>query len=451
MNSVLLVGDSDFTASVVAQVRGLDALTVTLATTVQQATDLMAELIPDVVISQACQLVEGSVFKTFNQERHSVYFIIIEETDLLSREAEQSFKSEEPRNTKGSDAQANCLVDIQLEKTASALESGADAYLWLPSVYPSDNVAILGIGADNWASASVAENRAQAYAQSVKANIETNVEQNVEPETNTNKSNAVEAAFTLEADFNTVLSVREAQKAASKADSSSGGPDQASADVNESAIAEPSEANSIVWFRQNQRRLIQAHIQIGLNCAQRYRDLSRINDWLSAVALVDALTQLSNRRAFDMELPRQIKMARSKNMPLSLMVLDIDYFKSVNDCYGHLVGDEVLKMLAKRLLTNMRFYDTPFRYGGEEFVITLSNTDLKEGESIAERLRQSIAQNPFELDHIIKGINPLELSVSIGITDLRPEDDASGRSFLNRADQNLLTAKSTGRNRIVID
>ena len=113
-------------------------------------------------------------------------------------------------------------------------------------------------------------------------------------------------------------------------------------------------------FRKSQQRLIQAHIHIGLNRAQRYRDLARINDWLSAVALVDALTQLSNRRAFDMELPRQVKVARAKSKPLSLMVIDIDYFKSVNDRHGHLVGDDVLKQLAKRFLNNMRFLRCAF-------------------------------------------------------------------------------------------
>ena len=205
----------------------------------------------------------------------------------------------------------------------------------------------------------------------------------------------------------------------------------------------------LISFRKSQQRLIQAHIHIGLNRAQRYRDLSRINDWLSAVALVDALTQLSNRRAFDIEFPRQVKVAQAKSKPLSLMVIDIDYFKSVNDCHGHLVGDDVLKQLAKRLLNNMRFYDAPFRYGGEEFVVTLSNTELEEASMIANRLRQSIERTPFELDMLADDMKALDITVSIGLTQLKDADDDSGASFLHRADQNLLKAKAGGRNRVV--
>ena len=205
----------------------------------------------------------------------------------------------------------------------------------------------------------------------------------------------------------------------------------------------------LMSFRKSQQRLIQAHIHIGLNRAQRYRDLSRINDWLSAVALVDALTQLSNRRAFDMELPRQVRVARAKDKPLSIMVIDIDNFKSVNDCHGHLVGDDVLKQLAKRLLNNMRFYDAPFRYGGEEFVVTLSNTGMEEASMIAKRLRQSIERSPFELDMLADDMKSLDITVSIGLTQLEATDDSSGASFLHRADQNLLKAKAAGRNQVI--
>ncbi|NER83593.1 MAG: diguanylate cyclase, partial [Leptolyngbya sp. SIO1D8] len=121
-------------------------------------------------------------------------------------------------------------------------------------------------------------------------------------------------------------------------------------------------------------RLIQAHIRIAMRRIQAYGELSQTNDLLSAIALVDPLTQLGNRRAFDWELPRQIEAAREQPHPLSLLVLDIDYFKRVNDKHGHLVGDQVLRMFAERLRHHMRFYETPFRYGGEEFVVLLQNT-----------------------------------------------------------------------------
>jgi two-component system cell cycle response regulator len=193
-------------------------------------------------------------------------------------------------------------------------------------------------------------------------------------------------------------------------------------------------------------RLLQAQVKLGLQRSQIYRDLARTNDWLSAIALVDALTQLNNRHAFDLDLPRQIKNARAKGLALCLIVLDIDYFKSINDTYGHLVGDAVLQLLSERLRNNMRFYDTPFRYGGEEFVVILSDTDLDEAAVIGNRLCKTIAARPFELEASLS----LQISVSIGIAGLTPTDDERGRSLLHRADQNLLRAKAEGRNRVVI-
>lgn len=106
----------------------------------------------------------------------------------------------------------------------------------------------------------------------------------------------------------------------------------------------------------------------------------------------------------------------------------------------------------------MRFYDMPFRYGGEEFVITLSNTDLIEAQGIADRLRESIACQPFQLTQSIDPAggepsetknNQINITVSIGLTELHREDDGKGLSFLHRADQNLLQAKAIGRNRVV--
>ncbi|MEL7053343.1 MAG: GGDEF domain-containing protein, partial [Cyanobacteria bacterium J06588_5] len=158
---------------------------------------------------------------------------------------------------------------------------------------------------------------------------------------------------------------------------------------------------------------------------------------------------LNNRRAFDLELPNQIQLARTKGTALSLMVLDIDHFKSVNDRFGHLVGDDMLKQLANRLLTNMRFYDTPFRYGGEEFVVILANTELTEGLGIANRIRETIAQEPFELTHPVNEVKRLDMTLSVGITQLHSDDDSQGRSFVGRADHNLLAAKAAGRNQVV--
>lgn len=193
-------------------------------------------------------------------------------------------------------------------------------------------------------------------------------------------------------------------------------------------------------------RIMQAHIRAGLQRVQAYRDLSQTNDLLSAIALSDALTELGNRRALDWELPREIQAARKLDQPLSLLILDIDFFKSVNDRHGHLVGDQVLQMVAERLRHNMRFYETPFRYGGEEFVILLKNTGIEEAERVGERLRQLMDNNPFVIDAELD----LPLTVSIGVATLQPNDDEEGITLLGRADSNLLQAKSSGRNRVVV-
>ena len=198
---------------------------------------------------------------------------------------------------------------------------------------------------------------------------------------------------------------------------------------------------------KNLNRLLQAHIRTAFRRNQAYRELSQANDLLSAIALVDPLTQLGNRRAFDWELPRQIQVTREQNHPLSLLVLDIDFFKQVNDDHGHLVGDQVLRMFADRLRHHMRFYETPFRYGGEEFVVLLQNTSAQETENLAERLRRLIHDTPFVISQTLD----LPLTVSIGAATLASSDDAKGQDLIRRADDNLLRAKRTGRNRVVTE
>jgi two-component system cell cycle response regulator len=173
----------------------------------------------------------------------------------------------------------------------------------------------------------------------------------------------------------------------------------------------------------------------------------RTNDLLSAIALSDPLTELNNRRAFEWELPRQIQNARNRNMPISLIMLDVDYFKTINDTYGHLVGDRALQLFSARLRHNLRFYDTPFRYGGEEFVLILSDTGSQEATLIAHRICQLISQQAFAINETLD----LNLTVSAGAASLRANDDTRGMSLLHRADQNLLKAKSQGRNRVVSD
>jgi two-component system, cell cycle response regulator len=196
-----------------------------------------------------------------------------------------------------------------------------------------------------------------------------------------------------------------------------------------------------------QDRLLRSHILAGLRSVRNHRELMRTNDILSAIALSDPLTELNNRRALDWELPRQIQNARARSEALSLVMLDVDYFKRINDTYGHPVGDRALQLVSSRLRHNLRFRDTPFRYGGEEFVIILSNTDPSEAALVSRRLCRLISEQPFKIDSDLD----LAITISAGTATLRITDDSRGASLLKRADNNLLKAKADGRNRVVGD
>ncbi len=196
---------------------------------------------------------------------------------------------------------------------------------------------------------------------------------------------------------------------------------------------------------QGWHRLLLAQLTVGLRKAQKYRDLIRTNDLLSSLALADSLTELSNRRAFEWDLPKQIAKARANGNPLSLIIMDVDYFKKVNDTHGHLVGDLLLQLLCTRLRHNLRFQDTPFRYGGEEFVIILSNTSSDEAMVVARRLNRIVGEQPFAINNKLA----INITISLGTDCLRAEDDEKGVSLLYRADRYLLQAKSSGRNCVI--
>lgn len=214
-------------------------------------------------------------------------------------------------------------------------------------------------------------------------------------------------------------------------------------------------ADAYVWLPQEERttpgqlppshRLLLAQIQVGLRKVKKYRDLMQTNNQLSALALVDTLTQVNNRRALELDLPRQIRSSRTHVTPLSLIILDVDYFKAVNDTYGHLVGDRILQLLCARLQHNLRFQDTAFRYGGEEFVILLRNTDCQEALFVSRRLNSLIGEQPFVIDNTLA----INVTISLGVASLRQSDDAQGVNLLERADQYLLQAKAAGRNRVI--
>ena len=128
-------------------------------------------------------------------------------------------------------------------------------------------------------------------------------------------------------------------------------------------------------------------------------------------------------------------------------MLDVDHFKLVNDNYGHLVGDRALQILVARLRNQLRIQDGFFRYGGEEFVIILPNTETATAMDIAERLRRLVDKQSF----IVQPKQRLHITISLGVSTLNLTDDEKGTSLLRCADQNLLKAKSAGRNKVIAE
>jgi two-component system, cell cycle response regulator len=179
---------------------------------------------------------------------------------------------------------------------------------------------------------------------------------------------------------------------------------------------------------------------------RRYTDHLRDNVQNSIeMAITDALTGLHNRRYMESHLATLAEQAATRGKPLALMILDIDYFKSINDNYGHDAGDDVLREFAVRVRKSIRGIDLACRYGGEEFVIVMPETDLHVAGMVAERLRRSIAGEPFAIH---KGTKRIEVTISIGLTTLAQKGEAVG-DVLKRADTAMYRAKHDGRNRVV--
>ncbi len=181
---------------------------------------------------------------------------------------------------------------------------------------------------------------------------------------------------------------------------------------------------------------------------KRYVDQLRSSFQVSLeMAVTDQLTGLYNRRYLASHLSAMFDRAYWTGRPLSVMVIDIDHFKSVNDTHGHDVGDRVLKEFADRIANSIRGIDLACRYGGEEFLIAMPDTDLAFASVVAERLRQEVATAKFQLN---SGRDELAVTVSIGLasTENGPDED-SAQKLIKRADEALYEAKNGGRNRVI--
>jgi two-component system cell cycle response regulator len=181
---------------------------------------------------------------------------------------------------------------------------------------------------------------------------------------------------------------------------------------------------------------------------KRYTERLRDNVQMSIeMAITDALTGLFNRRYMESHLATLVEQAASRGKPLALLVLDIDYFKAINDGHGHDAGDEVLREFSLRIRKSIRNIDLACRYGGEEFVIVMPETDLAVATMVAERIRRRIATEPFAIQ---QGGRNLEVTISIGIAAIGAAGDTAA-AVLKRADTALYRAKRDGRNRVVPD
>lgn len=188
--------------------------------------------------------------------------------------------------------------------------------------------------------------------------------------------------------------------------------------------------------------LARAHAQMRV---KRYRDHLQHNMRASLEKAVrDTLTGLHNRRYMETHLGALVSENLERGKPVSIMMMDVDHFKGVNDSYGHDVGDEVLRELVKRIAANLRDLDLACRYGGEEFVGALAGADSETALRVAERLRHKVQEEPFP---VLTEDGELRVTISVGVATTSGPDD-SAELLLKRADDALYRAKKEGRNRV---
>src|ERR1700730_7236931 len=168
---------------------------------------------------------------------------------------------------------------------------------------------------------------------------------------------------------------------------------------------------------------------------------------IRAESLTDPLTGLGNRKYFDRSIEMAVQNAIANGEPLSLLMFDIDHFKSFNDSYGHLTGDQVLRLVGMSLKQTIKGQDITARYGGEEFAVVLPNTALRQALTVADHIRRAVMSK--ELKKKSTGEILGRVTISVGVSMLKPGDDAD--SLIERADACLYAAKRAGRNRVVCE
>jgi len=167
-------------------------------------------------------------------------------------------------------------------------------------------------------------------------------------------------------------------------------------------------------------------------------------------ATLDALTGFYNRRQLEDRIKQEVSNAKRQKAPLCGIMTDIDFFKSVNDTYGHAAGDLVLKVIAKVIRSQLREYDIAGRYGGEEFSLLLPFTKIDEAKMVAERLRQTVENTVIDISKVNpeSDVKTIKITLSLGIYEMKENDN--DEDLLKKADKALYQAKNTGRNKVVV-
>ncbi|QKJ65516.1 GGDEF domain-containing protein [Deefgea piscis] len=203
---------------------------------------------------------------------------------------------------------------------------------------------------------------------------------------------------------------------------------------------------ALQYLAQTQTQIMHNQAYLEQEVKSRTETLAQLNHELSILATTDELTQLSNRREWQSKAHASFLNALRYQKNLSLMMIDVDHFKKINDQYGHLFGDQILKQIAQLCMLNTRATDLVARWGGEEFVVLLPETTLEQAKIVAEKIRYAIASNAFsQADNL-----QLTTTVSIGLSSLVAHDQSLD-DLLSRADNTMYLAKAKGRNCIQAD
>ncbi len=186
-----------------------------------------------------------------------------------------------------------------------------------------------------------------------------------------------------------------------------------------------------------------ARVRAGKRIVDLQKELMETNRRLELLSVTDGLTQLHNHRFFQDELAKKFEETQRYERPLSLAMIDIDFFKKVNDVYGHAVGDDVLKQVARLYESSIRSTDLVARYGGEEFAVMMPETDLEDALVLAEKIRSMIESNPIPTQ-----AGPLVVTVSLGVASVPRSKIQSAKDLIIAADKALYRAKKRGRNQV---